>query len=212
MPIQTPCAPSASAAAMPRPSTIPPAASTGTGATASTTAGTSASVATSPQTWPPASQPCAQTTSTPAATRRPPPRPCPATPISSAPAAWTRSTYGLGSPQASETISTPAASTASSRPSGGHSSRMFAWNGFDVSARTSSTNAATSSGFVQLSAIVPSAPASETAAASAGTDAPPIGACTIGTSIPNRSQTGVRTRLRLCLTAMPARPWQGSDP
>ena len=51
-----------------------------------------------------------------------------------------------------------------------------------------------------------------TAAASAGTAAPPIGACTIGTSIPNRSQTGVRTRLRLCLTTMPARAMAGVRP
>src|SRR5579859_518861 len=74
---------------------------------------------------------------------------------------------------------------------------MLAWSGLAVRARTSSTSAATSAGFVQLRAIVPSAPAFDTAAASAGTDAPPIGACTIGTSIPRRSQTGVRTGFRL---------------
>lgn len=60
--------PSTSTAARPRPSPIPPAAMTGTGATASTTAGTSGSVATCPRTCPPASHPCATTTSTPEAT------------------------------------------------------------------------------------------------------------------------------------------------
>src|SRR5215207_6095563 len=44
VPIITPWAPSISAAANPRPSAMPPAARTGTGATASTTAGTRGSV------------------------------------------------------------------------------------------------------------------------------------------------------------------------
>ena len=65
MPIHTPSAPSISAAAIPRPSAIPPAAMTGIGATASTTVGTRASVETSPV-WPPASVPCAVMKSTPA--------------------------------------------------------------------------------------------------------------------------------------------------
>ena len=54
---------------MPRPSAIPPAATTGTGATASTTAGTSGNVEIRPV-WPPASVPCAVTTSTPASAAR----------------------------------------------------------------------------------------------------------------------------------------------
>ena len=49
---------------------MPPAAITGTGATASTTAGTSGNVATVPHTCPSASQPCATTTSAPDATAR----------------------------------------------------------------------------------------------------------------------------------------------
>ena len=69
----------------------------------------------------------------------------------------TRSTYGLGSPHASETTRAPAASAASRRSSGGHSSRMLTWNGFDVRDCTSSSNAAMSTGFVQLSAIEPGA-------------------------------------------------------
>ena len=62
MPSHAAWAPKASTAATPRASPIPPAAITGTGATASTTAGTNGSVATVPHTCPPASQPCATTT------------------------------------------------------------------------------------------------------------------------------------------------------
>ena len=68
-PHHTPSAPRASAAAIWRPRAMPPAASTGTGATASTTSGTSTIVATSPV-WPPASVPCATIRSTPAAACR----------------------------------------------------------------------------------------------------------------------------------------------
>jgi hypothetical protein len=49
VPILTPAAPSMSAAAMPRPSKMPPAATTGIGDTASTTCGTRVIVLTSPQ-------------------------------------------------------------------------------------------------------------------------------------------------------------------
>src|SRR5689334_18572895 len=55
VPSQAACAPSANTAATPRASPMPPAAITGTGATASTTADTSGRVATVPHTWPPAS-------------------------------------------------------------------------------------------------------------------------------------------------------------
>src|ERR1700749_1009228 len=64
VPSTTPWAPSISAAATPRPSVIPPAASTGTGATASTTAGTSGSVDRRLP-CPPASVPWATITSAP---------------------------------------------------------------------------------------------------------------------------------------------------
>ncbi len=65
-PHHTPSAPSARAAAIWRPLAMPPAASTGVGATASTTSGTSTMVAISPV-CPPASVPWATMTSTPAA-------------------------------------------------------------------------------------------------------------------------------------------------
>ena len=70
MPTHAAWAPRASTAATPRASPIPPAAITGTGATASTTAGTSGRVAMLPHTCPPASQPWATITSTPDATAR----------------------------------------------------------------------------------------------------------------------------------------------
>ena len=70
VPIHTPSAPSASAAARPRPSKIPPAATTGISApTASTIWGTSGMVATRPV-WPPASVPWATTRSHPASRAR----------------------------------------------------------------------------------------------------------------------------------------------
>ena len=64
-PVQAPCAPSASAAAICWPLPMPPAASTGTGATSLTTCGHSTIEPTSPQ-CPPASPPWAMMMSTPA--------------------------------------------------------------------------------------------------------------------------------------------------
>ncbi|HEY2543444.1 MAG TPA: hypothetical protein VGH92_10390 [Gaiellaceae bacterium] len=105
MPSETPCAPSASAAARPRPSAIPPEASTGTGAIASTIAGTSTDSDVRPITWPPASDPCAITPSTPAAAARfasSTEPTCTRTATSS-----DSSTYGAGSPQKSTRMGTP---------------------------------------------------------------------------------------------------------
>ena len=70
VPTQMPSAPRLSAAASPRPSKIPPAATTGIAPfIASTIIGTSGIVATRPV-WPPASVPCATTTSQPASSAR----------------------------------------------------------------------------------------------------------------------------------------------
>ena len=65
VPRLAPWAPSINAAAMPRPSAIPPAATTGTSPATSTTAGTRAMVEIQPE-LPPASLPCATRTSEPA--------------------------------------------------------------------------------------------------------------------------------------------------
>src|SRR2546430_2300505 len=70
VPTHTPSAPRVSAAARPRPSKMPPAATTGTRSpTASAIWGTRGNVATCPV-WPPASVPCATTRSQPASTAR----------------------------------------------------------------------------------------------------------------------------------------------
>ena len=110
MPSHAACAPRASTAATPRASPIPPAAITGTGATASTTAGTRGSVAIRPphcrRPGPPSPAP---------RSRRPLPRPSAAPPARLRPCAGP----GLrhrgpgrrrppGSPQASDTIRSPA--------------------------------------------------------------------------------------------------------
>src|SRR5215207_2624070 len=66
VPTSAPWAPRASAAATPRPSAIPPAATTGTAPARSTSSGTSTIVPSQPP-WPPASPPWATSTSAPAA-------------------------------------------------------------------------------------------------------------------------------------------------
>src|SRR3990172_210771 len=98
VPTQAPRAPRQSAAARPRPSPMPPAASTGLGATASTTCGTSAIVPTRPV-WPPASAPCATTTSVPPSATRRAFFTFPTRAITLTPAAWNSSTYGAGLPR-----------------------------------------------------------------------------------------------------------------
>src|SRR5215475_4410145 len=96
VPSSTPSAPSMIAAASPRPSAIPPAASTGMGATASTTIGTSVMVVCQP-TCPPPSVPCAMITSAPACAARTASGTPPAMNVTLQPAAWARSTYGFTS-------------------------------------------------------------------------------------------------------------------
>ena len=98
VPSTAPWAPSISAAATPRPSVIPPAASTGTGATASATAGTSGKVARRLP-CPPASVPWATITSAPAAAAcRAPATSC-TWQISLIPASLTSAPNGAGSPK-----------------------------------------------------------------------------------------------------------------
>ena len=99
----------------------------------------------------------------------------------------------LASPQKNETTRTPAASADASRSRWSHASPRLTPNGRSVSCRVSSTIVAISSGDVHVSGSIPSAPAFETAAASVGVTAPPIGARTTGASMPRRSHSGVRT-------------------
>ena len=132
MPRDTPCAPRASTAAMPRPSMMPPDAITGTsGPTASTTCGTSASVPTSagaagppaaptpnvPR-WPPASAPCVITAVAPRSTARRASSTVVTSGSRCAPAARVASATGAGSSNVPITV-TPAPSAASTSDAGG---------------------------------------------------------------------------------------------
>ena len=117
VPMSAPAAPSASAAATPRPSAIPPAASTGVGAARSTTTGTNGSVDRPRRApCPPASVPCATITSAPRSTA------CLASSrsvtwmISAAPAARMGGGNGRGSPKDSITARGPCASACSTVP------------------------------------------------------------------------------------------------
>jgi len=129
VPTQPATAPSASTAARPRPSAMPPAASTGSGSTASTTAGTRGSVATAPCTWPPASHPCATTVSTPASAARRASTDDATMCTCAAPAACTAPTYGAGSPHDVDTTRTPSSRHARIRPCWDHFSTKFTWWG-----------------------------------------------------------------------------------
>ena len=189
VPIHTPETPSVSAAASPRPSAMPPAAMTGISPTASTTAGMSGIVATLPRTWPPASQPWATTISTPQSTARRASLAFPTVCMTTAPPAFARETSGEGSRQKNEMTGTPSSKHASSRSSCGNSMFKFTANGLDVSERVSRTCRRKFSSSMRHNARVPNPPALLTAAARRGPTAPAIGAWTMGTSIPRRSQT-----------------------
>ncbi len=158
-PVQAPCAPSAIAAAIWRPSAMPPAASTGTsGPTVSTTCGTSTIVEISPQ-WPPASVPCATMTSTPRLTWRSACCLLPTSPPTSTPWAWACSMmYGGGGPRAltiiftlgceSVTSTWPGPSSSTFRPAALRTprSKSSGRGGIPASVSTLSTNWRCSSG------------------------------------------------------------------
>ena len=198
VPTQTPAAPSANAAAMPRPSAMPPAAITGVLPTASTTAGTSGNVATVPLTWPPASQPCATTISTPISTARLASSALPTVYITTAPPAFARFTRSPGSRQKKDMTGTFSSRQASSRSSCGNSMFRLTAKGFAVSERVFCTARRRVSISARHSGNVPSAPALLTAAARRGATAPPIGASTMGMSIPSILHSRSRIRSSHC--------------
>ena len=115
VPTSAPWAPSASAAASPRPSAIPPAAATGIAPARSTTSGTSTIVPTQPP-WPPASPPWATTTSAPAASA------ASAWPRSTTcwiqrmPSAWARATSSSSTPMWNEIAAGASAASPRRRP------------------------------------------------------------------------------------------------
>ena len=193
VPSETACAPSTSAAARPRPSAIPPDASTGTGAIASTIAGTSTESAVVPITWPPASEPCAITASTPAATARFASSTDPTWTITVAPPAT--ATIGVGSPQKRTRIGTPCSTAISAV------ARWSSWrirltpNGRSVSSRVRSIRG-TRCLPRPVPPRTPQPPAFDTAATSSGPAPVPKPTEKTGASMPSRRQNGV---VSMCL-------------
>src|SRR5829696_233507 len=108
-----------------------------------------------------------------------------------------RSMYAAGPPQKKDMTGTPAASAISSLSVGSHSSTRFTPNGRSVSACVRSSNSRNSSSSRQVILNMPSPPALLTAATSSGVDAPPIGAWTIGISIPSRFVSRVLNHITL---------------
>ena len=194
VPTSTPAAPRTRAAASPRPSPIPPAASTGVPAATSTTAGTKGSVP-RPSPCPPASAPCATTTSAPRSSARCASGSVVTWIISVIPASRTAETNGVGSPNDSMIA---AGSSAMARctvaSSMAHDSRPMP-QGRSVPARASAHSRAIQSPAPPPAPIRPKPPPLETAAVSAPPATPPIGANTIGCSMPSRSVRAVRNAM-----------------
>ena len=192
VPSQAPAAPSASAAASPRPSAIPPAATTGTGATASTTRRNerqrrdlAPDVAAR---FPTLGDDDVD------ARRRPTRRASSALPtVQSDGAAGgvdRADAAAPGSPQKNETMRTPSSSRISRRSSCGHSRTRFPAKGRSVRAPGRSERAREGRPARASSPERPRPPALETAAVRPAVAA--TGACTMGRSIPSASQSGVR--------------------
>ncbi len=201
VPTYAPAAPNSSTAARPRPSVMPPAATTGSGDSASTIWGTRTEPPMRPPKppAPPASDPWAMMMSAPSSAAR---RACSTVwtwVMTSAPPSWMRETRSPGRPCATE-MARGSAASAQSRQSGwscSHALVKFTMNGRDVSSRTASSSARRSSCDRLAAPIVPIAPALETAAArTAPLPNLPIPAWMMGCSIPSRPRSGVRSTNR----------------
>lgn len=186
----TPCAPSISAAASPRPSAIPPAAMTGTDPATSTTSGTSTIVETKPA-WPPASPPWAMITSAPAETASTAWSRFTTCWIHRMPSECARSIRSRGTDRWNE-IAAGRNSSVASKASGlnGRTAWLIA-KGRSVSPRSRSHCGRSSSTPRTAVPTLPMPPASDTAAAISTWSHGPNGADMIGTPIPSRSQAGV---------------------
>src|SRR5215831_14252084 len=202
VPIQAPAAPRASTAASPRPSAMPPAATTGVPPAASTTEGTRGRVATDPMTWPPASHPCATRMSTPWSTAVLAWSALPTVSIATAPASWTLPRNADGSPQKNDTTGTPSSRQTSRRLRMFQARTRLTPNGLSVSSRVRRRSGRISSGFRHVADSIPSAPAFDTAATSSGQVRLPIGAWTIGTSMPRSRVSAVSNMGRAYLLAL----------
>src|ERR1035437_8802210 len=188
VPNAAPSAPSASAAASPRPSANPPDASSGRlGPIASRAAGIKASEVVVPPTWPPASNPCTMITSAPASLAATASATEPHCHITFIPAFFTCGTCLAGSPQKNVIAWIGSFSRVSTTPGARNGTSRLTASGFFVILRAVEISFWIASGFSPTSANVPSPPAPETAPASSASDTPPIAAETIGYSIPNSS-------------------------
>ncbi len=168
VPTQMPSAPSARAAARPRPSTMPPAAMTGMRSpTASTIWGTSGKVATWPV-WPPASVPWATTMSQPASTAAIAWRTLPHMFTTMTLRSWQRSTTSRGTPRPATKTVAPPAMTASTLPtmSPGEAVSRSTPNGLSVASRTACISATMTLRLIVDAPMQPKPPASDTAATS----------------------------------------------
>ena len=168
VPIQTPSAPRLSAAARPRPSNNPPAATTGTlSSTMSTIWGTSAIVATVPV-CPPASVPWAMTRSQPAATAATACRTFPHMLATRTLLSWQRLTTSRGTPRPATNTRPPLSMMACTCAgiSPGAAVRRSTPKGLSVAARTRCICSTMRSRFIVDAPMHPKPPASLTAATS----------------------------------------------
>ena len=187
-----PPAPAARTAARPRAVPMPPAATTGT-STASSTAWSSGSVPTSSRPWPPPSAPRATTTSTPARPARTASATVPAWTATRMPASRSRSTYGSNAPKLTDTSAgrtsrhrVELGGVALERP--GHQPDPY---GAPPAAATAACSRTHSGERDAPTPTIPRPPAADTAAASAPSPGPAIGAPTTGTERPNVSVSQV---------------------
>lgn len=192
VPIKAPAAPSASAAATPRPSAIPPAARTGVGAARSATSGTNGIVDRPRRApCPPASVPCATMTSAPIRTA------CLASArsvtwrISAAPARRTGATNALGSPKDNITACGRHVSACSTAATSIAQVRKPTPQGRSVRSATIRSSWSIQSGSPLPPPSTPRPPPLETAAVSAPPADPPIGAEAIGCCTASRSVNAV---------------------
>ena len=181
VPICTPSAPRAKAAAIERPSVMPPAPMTGT-STWEHTSGRSTIEATSRGFLnPPPSPPSTTRPSTPASTAFRAARSVGTTWNTVSPAAFSCSVYRVGSPAEVVTNFTPWSMTKSTMAgSRTNSWAMFTPKGWSVRSRIFSISPRTASSSPDDVSMMPRPPALETADASWARAIQPIGACTIG--------------------------------
>ena len=185
VPICTPSAPSANAAAMVAPSMMPPAAMIGT-STRDRTSGSSTIVDTGVGLLkPPPSPPSTTRPSTPASTAFSAAASVGTTWYTVSPAALRIGVYFVGDPADVVTNLTPCSITNSAIDgSRTKACAMFTPNGRSVSSRIRAISPFTMSSSPDDVSMIPHAPARDTAAASWLRAIHPIGACTIGTSTP----------------------------